>query len=199
MDPGKEFHGAVNLRFPFSFLSFLQADTPLVQPQHDLRAVLGQKTVPNQFSGLKPRSDGLQQVPHLLGHSSHRFVRPLNVLSAFGRLPPGRLPCPVSSQPPGERMLLRSSGCCSVSLSCHGALSCQHAVSPEGLCSDGLIRPAPSLPGTSDLAPSRDVGSAEGFWGPLSAPSLLPLATPPLCPRRGSLSSFGSQLSEARQ
>lgn len=160
----------VNLHCSFSFLSLQPsnpalADTPLVQPQRDSRAVLGQKTVPNQFSGLEPRSDGLQRALRLLGLSSRHFVCSFNVPSAFGWLPPERLRCPVSSQPPGERMLLRlRRPLLSVTQLSPGFVPASMPSPQTGSAPKGSL-PISLAQATRRLAPSRDAGSGEGFGG----------------------------------
>lgn len=103
---GRNFMELGNLPFPFSFVS-LQArlaprELSLDASLAGLRAVLGHQTAPNPFSGAQQHSvvsSGLG------GLSCPCFVCSVRVPRAFGWLPPVRLHCPVSSQPPGERML----------------------------------------------------------------------------------------------
>lgn len=168
----------MNLHFFFSFFlrspqTPAQADTPLVQPQRDSRAVLGQKTVPNQFRGSEPRSDGLQRERRLLDPLCCHCVRSFLVLNAFGWLFPA----------PGGRMLLGSGGGGSVSLSCHRALSPPVRRVPAR-------RLLPTAPSQSQ--PPRHKGPAgcsqhragtwaqeRVFWGLLAASSPVPRQAAP--------------------
>lgn len=205
LDPGKEFHGAwepsLLLFFPL-FVSQAGADTPRRSGGTE-----GGAWPPNRSKSFQWGPATLGGLQWLRGLSSPCFVCPLCVPRTFGRLPPARLHCPVSSQPPGDRMWPGFGS----TARCHTAVTAFVPVSRlpprRGACS-----PTPSLPGSQAvlwaqervllgswllLHPScRVVPQAEPALGCVCSPAPL---CPPLCPRRGDLSAFGSQLFEATQ
>lgn len=127
-DPGKEFHGAWEPSLPLFFRLFASqtgADTPCPSG-----GTGGGSWPPNHSKSIQRGPATLGGLQWLGGLSPPCFVCSVHVPRAFGWLPPVRLHCPVSSQPPGDRMLGFGS-CCSVSLSCHCLCPCQRALSRD--------------------------------------------------------------------